>query len=187
MQYRPLFNDAGVHSGKAYFYRIVAVNEVGKSPPSNSVGPVPAKCRTLVDECGDLHAVAASEGPVAPSKGKDRRRREDVSRLAISPGGRVTYEVPAAIVRWSTIAFHERPTARLVVECSPDGKNYLPVPGRATVLVEAAGDYGYLPATRFDSAEIPRGARFLRFTAPTEPQDAAGEVELSRVEIGYEG
>src|SRR5205807_1634188 len=66
IQYRPLFNDAGAVPGKTYWYRVVAGNAAGESEPSNVVGPVTAKSRTLVDECRDLSLVAESVGDVAP-------------------------------------------------------------------------------------------------------------------------
>lgn len=48
--YAPQFCDAAAEVGATYFYRVVARNATGASPPSNLVGPVRVDRRWLVDE-----------------------------------------------------------------------------------------------------------------------------------------
>ena len=65
VQYRPLFSDDSAAVGRAYYYRVTARNSAGHSAPSNTIGPVTATHRTLVDECVDLTKLAGHEGDVS--------------------------------------------------------------------------------------------------------------------------
>jgi hypothetical protein len=177
VQYRPLFNDESAEPGKSYFYRVAARNEAGKSASSAAVGPVVIRHRTLVDEGQDLSRLASHEGEVKATTGLDRRRGEDVHRLSIPTGAKVTYETAGPIASWSVITFHEQPGAALTAEYSVDGKVFTPAELRTTALVKDPGDYGYLMSEKLDSAGTPASARFLRLTA------VGGEVELGRVEV----
>ncbi|MCX5685331.1 MAG: hypothetical protein NT049_16870, partial [Planctomycetota bacterium] len=51
--YRPLWSDTGVRAGQTVYYRVIARNATGASPPSNAVGPVQVKGVCFVDELKD--------------------------------------------------------------------------------------------------------------------------------------
>lgn len=186
--YRPLFSDGAAAPGTTYFYRITAQNDVGQSSPSNVVGPVVAKYRTLVDECADLALVDRTAGDVAPTTGADRQRREDPRRLRISPGGAVTYRVDGPIQSWRALFYltsaqqqsAERQEQLIDAAVSTDGETFVPVKADQRTLDgnETDKDYGYLPRLAATNRRIPEGALYLRL-APR----LGGE--LAEVEIDY--
>jgi hypothetical protein len=184
VQYRPLYRDDSAEPGRAYFYRVIARNDAGPSPPSNIVGPVEVKHRTLVDECADVTQIAMTAGDVKPTTGEDRRRREDVHRLALGAGGSVGYELTQPIASWRAIVYRDGKSPRLAAEYSADGEQWSPAAIQQRISAPGGGDYNYLEESIIASDDAPpSGARFMRLAA--EGDDAAPPLELSRVEIRY--
>jgi mannan endo-1,4-beta-mannosidase len=179
VQYRPLFNDASAEVGKAYYYRVKACNEARESEPSNAVGPIAVKHRTLVDEGQDLANLAATTGDVKPSTGEDRKRREDIHRILIPAGGSITYRVDGPMKSWRAILFREQAAARIEAETSLNGETFSQVEPTAHIGPEAGGDYGYLQMIELESQPAAQEARYLRLRA------VDGPVEVSRVEIRH--
>ncbi len=179
VQYRPLFNDASATPGATYFYRVRARNAAGDSGTSNAVGPVRVAHRTLVDEGKDLSQIASKTGDVKATTGEDRRRREDVSRIAIPGGGSIVYEVDEPIVAWRARLFREGEAATVWASVSADGSAFEPAGVEVHSQLKDAGDYGYLGQLELRSTKLPAGMRFLRL------EGQGGEVELSRVEIQF--
>jgi mannan endo-1,4-beta-mannosidase len=179
VQYRPLFNDASASPGASYFYRVRARNAAGESEPSNVVGPVTVAHRTLVDEGQDLSRVASKTGDVKATTGEDRRRREDVHRIAIPAGGSIVYEVDEPIVAWRALLFREGETATVTASVSADGSAFEPAGVEVHSEPKDSGDYGYLGRLELQSISLPAGMRFLRLEAN------GGALELSRLEIQF--
>jgi hypothetical protein len=180
VQYLPLFNDESAQIGSTYYYRVIAHNEGGPSPPSNVVGPVQVKWHAMVDEGRDLSKAKATPG-VKPTTGDDRRRREDVHRLSIPAGEAVTYGINQQIVSWRAVFFRVVDGAAVEAAYSPDGKQF---EAGEVILNEGpknAGDYGYLQQLEISSAKIPPEARHLRL------QVQGSAAELSRLELRYGG
>jgi hypothetical protein len=184
--YRPLFHDGAAQPGRAYHYRVLARNDAGLSAPSNAVGPVAVSHRTLVDECRDLKAMAATDGNVRPTTGDDRRRREDFTRVSISPGSSATYRVDGPIRGWSLAYFAVSSDAPLAATYSTDGRTFKSASFDRNVSGKPQGDYGYLYRIEITSGEVPPAARFVRFAVGTDSENA-GVAELSHVVIRWAG
>jgi mannan endo-1,4-beta-mannosidase len=182
-QYRPLFSDGTVEPGATYFYRILARNSAGASPPSDVVGPVAAKCRTLVDECVDLSLVADTKGDVVPRSDNARQTQEDAHRLALPPGGDIVYQVDEPIQAFRIYGFAGG-VADLQVSASADGKNFADVEMDRKSFNFGQGDYGYKVPVLFTGAVETSGPTYLKFSLPAA---TAEPVQLSRVEIEYGG
>ena len=184
VQYRPLYSDSTAEPGRSYFYRVIAQNAAGSSAASNVVGPVVATRRTLVDECRDLAQLHQTIGNVKPTTGDDRRRREDLHRLAIPAGAAAIYRVDGPIDSWEVTLFVPEGAAddKGLVETavSQDGVNFHIVDSETELLDgrEVDKDYGYLPRVSLSSATPPPASRYLKIT----PRKG---VELSHVEISY--
>ena len=183
--YQPLLHDRSAEPGKSYHYRIVARNNAGTSPPSNVVGPVLVSCRTLVDVCRDLSLAAATGGEVRPTHGDDRRRREDLHRLSIAPGGFVTYEVDKPIKGWEATLFADGESAGVVASYSTDGVQFEAASVERHDIGAGNLDYGYLHQILLHSRNVPAGARYLRLTATSAADVDSRSLELSHVEIRY--
>jgi hypothetical protein len=180
VQYRPLFNDESAEPGYSYFYRIRACNSAGLSEPSAVAGPVKVLHRTLVDEGQDLSSISETVGDVKPTTGDDRRRREDIHRLAIPAGGAVVYRVEEPIESWHAIFFREAGATEIRAGYSADGVQFQSADAQITVGPKGKGDYGYLEQVDLRSARMPEGARYLRLQA------SRGDMELSRIEIQFD-
>ena len=179
VQYRPLFKDSSVEPDHAYFYRVIASSAAGPSKPSNVVGPVKVDHHTLVDEGQDLTQLASTTGEVKATTGDDRRRREDVHRIAIPAGGSLVYRVDGPIKSWRALLFREAEAATISAEYSDDGQRFKEAPLKLTAGPKAAGDYAYLQQLEVQPQAVPPSSQYLRLTA------TGGEVELSRIEIRF--
>jgi hypothetical protein len=179
VQYRPLFNDESVKPGESYYYRATARNAAGLSPPSEPSGPVRVIERALIDECCDRSKLASFKGAVEATTGDDRRRREDMSRLALPPGSSVVYKAAGPIASCKAVAFLLEKNASLSVNFSTDGETFLPVKATLDASPAGKGDYNYLPRVALQSRAVPPEARYLRI------ESLGGGTELSWVEIRY--
>ena len=81
VQYKALYSDTSALPKQPYYYRVVAKNAGGASPPSNVVGPVLITSQMLVDECGELKSLSASEGDVTVRGSNARLTKEDAERF----------------------------------------------------------------------------------------------------------
>jgi len=181
VQYRPLFRDPDARPGEVYYYRIIARNDAGVSPPSNVIGPVVDRWRTFVDECRDLALVHASQGNVAPRDDQPRRAQEDAHRLELAPGASITYRVDGPIQAWRVLAFAESAEAALEAAISVDGVVFSPVAVERRTFGSGPGDYGYLVPTRFEGQTVE--GHQLRITLPA---DSEAPLQISRVEIDWQ-
>jgi mannan endo-1,4-beta-mannosidase len=180
-QYRPLFSDGAVEPGATYFYRVLARNSTGASPPSNVVGPVAADCQTLVDECVDLSLIANTKGDVVPRSDNARQTQEDAHRLALPPGGEVVYRVDEPIRAFRIYGFADGVTD-LQVGASADGEDFSDVDMDRKKFNFGQGDYGYKVPVLFSGTVEASGPTYLKLSLPAA---TAEPLQLSRVEIEY--
>jgi hypothetical protein len=184
--YRPLFHDRSAEPGKSYYYRLAASNDAGRSPPSNVVGPVRVSRRALVDVCQDVSLAAVIGGEVRSTHGDDRRRREDLHRLSIAPGGFVTYEVDKPIEQWEATLFAEAQSATIGIEYSTDGERFEAATAERQDFGPGNVDYGYLRQIVLRSRRVPPRARFLRLTVARVGELDSSPVELAHLQIRYD-
>jgi hypothetical protein len=194
VQYRPLFNDEQAAPGKSYHYRVVARNDTGASEPSNVVGPVEVKCRTLVDECRDLSLIDSSSSDVTIATENARTVQEDGHRLAMPHGSAVTYRVEGPISRCRVFSFSRQDDIVLNFAASSDGENYQPINASRQAFPSGQTVYGYLTPVLFETGAASSEARYLRISLPRQPTDSADEagealvpLEIGRVEIELAG
>jgi hypothetical protein len=180
IQYRSLFADEFAIPGARYYYRVVAKNEGGSSPPSNVAGPVTANGRVLVDELFDLRATFAHAATARIVTDGARAYKEDASRLAGAPGTWVVYRSASPIRTLDVYAFGDRAENLLRFEISTDGREYRAIDVRATPFPTAVNPYGYKLPVHFGAASFPRDARFVKIVFSSEAQ-------IGRVAIASEG
>jgi mannan endo-1,4-beta-mannosidase len=195
VQYRPLFNDEQAKPGMRHWYRVTAWNSAGESSPSNVVGPVAVKARTLVDDCRDVSFLDAVEGDVAIATENARTVQEDCHRLAMQPGSAVVYRVQGPIDKLRIYSFVREQKGELDVSISADGRAFRPLETQRQAFDAGQTVYGYLTPVLIQ-ANVDANETYLRIAVPQHRQNGdadAGEaatppapVEISRVEIEYD-
>jgi mannan endo-1,4-beta-mannosidase len=179
-QYRPLFNDTGAETGKNYYYRVTAENSSGKSEPSNVIGYVEVKSKTLVDEMQNFNLISNRKGNLSLETKEARKFKEDISRLKGVKRSSIIYNVEAPVVSWSVYSFFPSAIKDFTFFMSSDGLNFKPVKFARFDYFTGKGDYSYCyPVLYRESGNtIANDFKFLKIEYNTEAQ-------ISRVEIKY--
>jgi mannan endo-1,4-beta-mannosidase len=200
VQYKALYSDTSALPRQPYYYRVVAKNTAGTSQPSNVVGPVSVTTQMLVDECGNLKSLSASEGGVTVRDSNARLTKEDAERFALPAGASITYRVDGPIRGWRVYGFAPNDDLEIAVTASSDGHSFQPLAAERRSYSSGRGDYGYLAPVLYKGNGLTAKAEYLRITVPASAshpaQDgqksaapAAGEatfpLQISRVEIDF--
>jgi hypothetical protein len=182
VQYRPLFHDRTAAIGKTYYYRVIARNESGVSPPSDPVGPVEVRSAALVDEMRDGSQMHGRRGTLAFRSDRARKTKEDQHRLAGEKGSSITYRTQGPISSCILDAYFPKEVADFRFSASADGESFTEVPAAKESFYAGAGKYEYFKPVRYrvrqPAQELGQPARFLRIEFGTDAQ-------ISRVEIYF--
>lgn len=178
VQYRPLFNDETADIGKAYYYRVSAINDAGTSPPSNIVTAPVVKHHTLVDECANWNLTHETIGQITLKNDEARKSKEDAHRFRGQKGDAVIYNVTQDIVSFKIYSFFPGDIKDFNVFYSSDGENFAASTLQRQEYYSGEGEYDYYYPVLFSSQTIPPGSTWLKIQFPTE-------VEVSRVEVKY--
>jgi len=119
----PLFDDAGARIGATYYYRAIAINSAGASPPSAAVGPVRVAAKVKLDTMTNLGQTESSSG-VKPATGDNRSFKEIRNRLAGGAGAELIYSVPGRFKSFDLYDFEEKPETALQLLGSLDGRSW---------------------------------------------------------------
>ncbi|HJQ81524.1 MAG TPA: cellulase family glycosylhydrolase, partial [Lacipirellulaceae bacterium] len=163
VQYRPLYNDDQARPGKRYMYRVTARNASGESAPSNIVGPVAARCRTLIDECRDVTYLDAIEGGLAIATENARTVQEDCHRFAMRAGCAVVYRVAAPIRHVRLFFFTRDDASTPQVFVSNDGREYKLLNSKTQKFDAGQNVYDYLTPQLTEADALSRGT-YLRIS-----------------------
>ena len=179
MQCRPLFTDESAEPGKAYSYRVRAVNESGASEWSNEEGPLAVVSFVLVDEMEDFSRVFQKEGALKVLVMEDlRKAKEDKSRLTGADGSYVIYKVPASVASVRVEWLKSTPEASVGLSVSADPRDFPVQEHKQQEFTFGKNDYGFFDAVVTSAETLPRDTRFVRITLK-------GGVQIGRVEIAY--
>jgi len=184
--YRPLFADTSARPGETWFYRVIARNAGGTSPPSNVVGPVRIQQAVLVDEMKDLSCAAGRSDGLHCVPRANYRFAEHYYRIGGRKGDWLTYRAPeglelagVALSVWNPGA---SPGLRVLV--SADGRNWRRATPEPTVIhykpYYAKGRWANIHATehRLRATNLPSGNRRIKLRWP-------GDALLDRVELYF--
>ena len=179
VQYRPLFNDDQAVLGARYYYRIRACNPVGRSKPSNVVGPVHVDYLSLVDELWNDGRMLLHSKNISFEHSQTRKFKEDCHRVAGPAGATVLYYVPQTMRSWQVYAFSKEGKLDFEFALSNDGHQFTPVKPQRTVYASGAANlYGYWMPILYQGDKKTKGVHYLRITFKSEAQ-------ISRVKIRY--
>ena len=179
MQCRPLLTDESADSGKAYYYRVKAMNESGASDWSNEVGPVAATNTMLVDEMEDFSRVFQKDGALRLLVVEDlRKAKEDKSRLTGSDGSYVMYKLPAAVVSVRVEWLKTGSESGVELSVSTDLREFPAMECTLREFTFDKNDYGFYDAEVSSAATLPRDSRYVKVTLK-------GGAQIGRVELTY--
>ena len=176
--YRPACDDSSAEAGRAYWYRVRAVNRAGASAPSNTVGPVQAAHRTRVDELRDRTGIHRLDGPHRFETKAARKAKEDPHRLRGESGTSLVYRVDGPLVSWKAYAFLPNGTGKLGGSVSANGSSYRAVSCRTTSFRSGQDAYGTWEPVLVEPERVPPGMFFLKI-------EFEGEIQLTRMEITH--
>jgi len=177
VQYRPVFGDSSASRNRRYFYRVVAENSVGRSKPSNVVGPVEVIELASVDELANFSRSFHHRGKMSLVSQEARKAKEDIHRLRGEKDAFITYRADQAIRRCRIYTFFPG-ESDLVFLASSDGLAFSPLPTRKTAFASGEPEYGYWNPVLFEVGDLPPDTRFFRIVFPAL-------ADLARVEIYY--
>ncbi len=103
--YRPLFCDRTARRGQTWYYRVLARNASGKSPPSNVVGPVTVRQTCLADELQDFSLACSHSPGLRLDNQYNALYAEYLFRASGQEGDFIAYEVPGPVESVRLIAF----------------------------------------------------------------------------------
>lgn len=175
-QYFPLFNDHTAQKDSTYYYRVIAKNQAGNSPPSNVIGPVPVSRLALIDDMRNLALMYHYEGSVAIASDNDRVYREKHTRLAGDKRAKVFYYVPSPIKHVRLYVFGDPGKTPLEFQLSTDNDRYVDAFFSTDSLVSGKNDYGYQPLTVYEWNGTESDFRFLKISFKRK-------VQIARVEV----
>ena len=176
--YRPLFNDVSAKLGKSYYYRTRAVNESGRSEPSNVIGPITVNHSMHLDEVSNYGKMYSHKGEFIYRTDKARKTKEDLNRIQGEKGSELVYFVPGDMLEFRIYSFSEKEEQTLEILTSPDGINYNEADYDFVNYFIGALDYGYLVPILYKSNSLPKSTRFIKIKFLYRTQ-------VGRVEIDY--
>lgn len=103
--YRPLFSDRTARAGQTWYYRVLARNASGNSPPSNVVGPVTIRRVCLADELQDFSLAAGRSPGLQLNNQYNALYAEYLFRAWGRAGDFLEYEIPGLVESVRLIAF----------------------------------------------------------------------------------
>jgi mannan endo-1,4-beta-mannosidase len=176
-QYRPQFADESAPAG-AWYYRVVANNDAGASPPSNVVGPIQVNHDTLVDEMADFSKVYTRQGPLEIQTRDCRKVKEDAHRAGGGAGAALVYRLNTPLQGFRVFTFFANDIADPEFAVSADGRDYREVKADRTSYFTGSGDYHYWKPVLYQGTGIGAAARFLKI-------ELTGDTQIGRVEITH--
>lgn len=176
--YTPLFCDPTAEINHSYFYRVIARNAAGRSPPSNIVGPLRPDRRWLVDDLFDSakwDAATSTNLAIAKSYAHDAYL-EDIAvvhRADPAQPAKLAYRVQGIITHFSITVFDAGVAPQFF---ATDTR------GRRTPIPVLTAAYNHGKRARF-SADIPDDnaavAIEIILSSDAAPRQAVGRVELA--------
>lgn len=176
VQYRSLYNDESVPMATSCYYRVLAANEAGYSPPSNVSGPVWVEEKFLIDICADLGRLSSKEGDLALKTNESRKFKEDAHRVHAKEGAVLIYEVPGEVVSVRVDCFFSSDDHQMMIETAAEDELYSKSRIRKRAYYSGEGDYNYWRPVGY-RAWPKEGSRLVKISCPVETQ--IGHIEIS--------
>ncbi len=176
-----LYNDESAKIGETYYYRVVALNEAGKSSPSNIVGPIEVNFLTRVDYAKNLMALESFKN-LEIITGDYRSYKEAFSRIHGNKKSEGSYIIPGKFKELRLYSFESSNKPNIVLYVSEDGKAYKKVKFDVSEYKLVEKNYDYLvprkyivKASKIDVPEV----NYIKFKA-------SDTIDIVRAELEYQ-
>lgn len=178
VRYRPLFADTQAKPGTSYYYRVLAKNVSGVSPPSNVVGPIVSTERFLIDEMANFSLMLAHEGKLSLETANARPYREDPHRVKGSTGDSIVYQVDGALVSVKVLTLMENAEKEFEFYVSSDNEVFSRVTPKVTRYPNEGNLYGYKLPVKYELLDLSGKNNSIKIVF-------TGDAQISRVEVHY--
>jgi mannan endo-1,4-beta-mannosidase len=179
VQYRPLFSDESARPGKTYYYRVMARNPAGASPPSNVVGPARITHRTLVDELWNDSRIFLKQGKLEFRQNEARKFKEDCHRLSGESGSAIVYHAKDGIRAVKVFLFSQSERPGISVSFSDDCRKFEAAEiDVARTVTYGESTYGFWKALLCSARAGGKDRGYVKI-------DFQGNSQISRVEIDH--
>ena len=178
LAYGPLFNDLTAEIGQKYYYRIKAANTFGISPPSNIIGPIEVKYKTIVDEMENYAVLYHYQGPVKTVGDSTRMFKEDFHRLNTGKGAKIIYFAPGVIRDLVINMYSTDQDAGINIYVSKDGKDYTAFSSSSRNYFAGKQDYAYRYPILIAADCTGQNARYIKL-------EVTRDCQIGRVEVRY--
>jgi hypothetical protein len=177
--YRPIYNDTSAAEGNEYFYRVSAINQAGKSLPSNEVGPVRVEHSVIIDEFENFQKLYQYPESARILIMEDIRKvKEDKSRLLLKSGESIIYFIDGKINQFIIDIFKKSDKSLLNIYAGSNEYTLQPISFEKTEYQNLFNDYGFFTGERFIVNQFPAEFRYIKISA-------GEEVQLCRSKITY--
>ncbi|GAB5459012.1 MAG: hypothetical protein Hens3KO_20420 [Henriciella sp.] len=116
-----LYSDESAILGETYFYRVLAENSSGQSPPSNLIGPIIPTQLTRVDSAENFGVVSLWKD-IEIKSDNFRKYKEATYRFSGTQGSSLVYTAPGRLIKMHVYAYEETEKPALSVFGSTDGE-----------------------------------------------------------------
>ncbi len=138
-----LYSDETAKIGTTYYYRIRALNEAGKSAPSNVVGPIGTDYLTKVDYASNL-MILEKHKDLEIKIGDCRSFKEAFSRIHGRKGSEGIYVVPSRLKELRLFSYESSKKPNIKFYISEDGLNYKVIDCHVETYQSNENNYNYL-------------------------------------------
>jgi len=176
--YMPLFHDETAEIGASYFYRVIAKNRIGRSEPSNIIGPVQTAYQAWIDDMGSFGRLYDKKGNWKLETAECRKFKEDTERLSGDAGDVLYYRVPGSITGWRVYSFTQTKNQNLNLSVSGDDSTYTEVAGPQISLYTGTDDYQYWRPVLYESGTAVPESNLIKI-------ELSASSRIARVEVYY--
>lgn len=176
-----LYSDESAEINKIYYYRIHALNEAGKSAPSNIVGPIKIQYLTRVDYAENLMVLEKHED-LEIKTGDCRSYKEAFSRIHGKKKPEGVYIIPKKFKEIRLFSYESSKKPNISFFSSEDGINYEEINFKVNEYKSSEDNYAYLVPRKYiikeSEIDATKTLKYIKFKA-------SDTINIVRVELEY--
>lgn len=177
-----LYSDKTANVDETYYYRVRALNEAGKSKPSNIVGPIKIAFLTRVDYARNL-MILEKHKDLKIKTGDCRSYKEAFSRIHGERKAEGIYFIPNALKEFRMFSYESSKKPNISYYGSEDGIDYKEIKFEVEEYKSSESNYDYLAPRKYTikSTEIDstKTIKYIKFKS-------SDTIDIVRVELEHQ-